>query len=287
MFNFKDLFSFKKEELFFRRKSSIEKTAFLEEGNPNGLKTKVIIKDHETGLVLFTGSNKTLISGSEFLAMQVFNLPHEEFITPTYNTRLRLDNSKTSTVKDKINDYFTYLFCVGTSGCNRESAIKYEVSNKKWIAPADLVPFQYVPFGKDLDKTQREMYFGKKTLADKKFYAYYFKAFDSDPTIRRQLEDGTPIDSSIYDDSSELPAQVVIENNLSITKDDCRDYFINTTGINDARFNCLSLCMAWKDVVDGYTYYQDIRPITRINFANRFMNDSIESGWDIIYRIYF
>ena len=66
MFNFKDLFSFKKEELFFRRKPSIEKTAFIEEGNPNGLKTKVIIKDHETGLVLFTGSNKTLISGSEF-----------------------------------------------------------------------------------------------------------------------------------------------------------------------------------------------------------------------------
>ena len=189
-------------------------------------------------------------------------------------------------VKQLIEDDIKQLVPNAMIQSERDLAIKYEVSNKKWIAPADLVPFQYVPFGKDLDKTQREMYFGKKTLADKKFYAYYFKAFDSDPTIRRQLEDGTPIDSSIYDDSSELPAQVVIENNLSITKDDCRDYFINTTGINDARFNCLSLCMAWKDVVDGYTYYQDIRPITRLNFSNESLID-LSKGIDIIYHVYF
>lgn len=257
-----------------------------EPGHPNGLKTKVIIKDHNTGKVLFVGRNKTLISGSEFLAMQMFDLPHDTFITPTYNNRLQLDNTTNTADNSKMNEYYTWLFCMGTSGCNRESALKYEVSNKKWIAPEDLVPFQYLPFNKDLDEEGREIYFGRKTLNDQKYIAYYFKKFDSDPTVRKQLEDGTPIDSTIYDDTSELPAQIVVENTLSITEDDGRDYFINTTGINDARFNCISLCMAWKEVIDGYTYYQDIRPCTRLNFANRFLND-LNASFDIIYRIYF
>lgn len=270
-----------KEYLSFNNKKFIQ-----EPGNPNGLKTKVIIKDHETGLTLFEGSNKTLISGSEFMAMNLFYLPHDGFITPTYNNRMQLDNTVNTADTSKMNEYFTFLFCMGTSGANRESALKYEVDNKKWIAPEDMIPFQYLPFNKDLDDDDKEIYFGKKTLNDKQMYAYYFKVFDSDPVIRKQLEDGTPIDATIYDETSELPAQVLVELNMSITKDDGRDYFINTTGINDARFNCISLCMAWKDTQAGYTVYQDIRPCTRINFPNKFLND-LGASWDIVYRLYF
>lgn len=259
----------------------------LVEGHPNGLKTEVIIKDHDTGLELFRGHNKTLIPGSEFMAMKMFDIHDKVFITPTYNNRLQLDNTENVSNNDYLNKYYVSLFCMGTSGCNRESALKYEVDSKKWIAPEDMVPFQYIPDGKDLDQDERQVYFGKKTFTDKKFIAYYFKKFDSEPTIRKQLEDGTPIDSSIYDDQSEFPAQVIIENTLVVTKDDGRDYFINTTGINDSRFNCISLCLAWEKLgEDGFTYFQDIRPATRINFPNKFLNDR-GASWDIIYRIYF
>ena len=252
-----------------------EELVSLVEGHPNGLKTEVIIRDHDTGLELFRGSNKTLISGSEFIAMRMFDLHDKSFVTPTYNNRLQLENTINNPNQEEIlKDYFVQLFCLGTSGCNRESALKYEVDNKKWIDPADMVPFQYVPEDKDLDADNRQVYFGRKALKDKKMVAYYFKKFDSDPTERKQLEDGTPIDATIYDDQSELPAQIIVENTLVITKDDCRDYFINTTGINDARFNCISLCLAYKkESEDGYTYYQDIRPATRINFPNKFLND--------------
>lgn len=268
--------------------SNSEELVSLVEGHPNGLKTEVIIRDHDTGLELFRGSNKTLISGSEFIAMRMFDLHDKSFVTPTYNNRLQLENTINNPNQEEIlNNYFVHLFCLGTSGCNRESALKYEVDNKKWIDPADMVPFQYVPEDKDLDADQRQVYFGRKALKDKKMVAYYFKKFDSDPTERKQLEDGTPIDATIYDDQSELPAQIIVENTLVITKDDCRDYFINTTGINDARFNCISLCLAYKkENEDGYTYYQDIRPATRINFPNKFLND-LGASWDIIYRIYF
>lgn len=268
--------------------SNSEELVSLVEGHPNGLKTEVIIRDHDTGLELFRGSNKTLISGSEFIAMRMFDLHDKSFVTPTYNNRLQLENTINNPNQEEIlNNYFVHLFCLGTSGCNRESALKYEVDNKKWIDPADMVPFQYVPEDKDLDADQRQVYFGRKAIKDKKMVAYYFKKFDSDPTERKQLEDGTPIDATIYDDQSELPAQIIVENTLVITKDDCRDYFINTTGINDARFNCISLCLAYKkENEDGYTYYQDIRPATRINFPNKFLND-LGASWDIIYRIYF
>lgn len=253
-------------------------------GNKYGLRTKVVITNKETGEVVFTGRNKTMISGSEFMALHAFYLPHEDYITPTYNTALSLDN--TVITKTPENTYCTQLFCMGTSGCNRESALKYEVINKDWIAPEDLVPFQYVPYNKDLDATYRTIYFGRKALTDAKMVAYYFKKFDSDPVLIRQLEDGTPIDSNIYSDTTELPAQVIVSNSLTITKTDGRDYFINTTGINDSRFNCIELCLAWYKVINGFSYYQDIRPCTRINFPNKYLSD-LGASWAISYMIYF
>ena len=253
-------------------------------GDKNGIRTKVIIRNKETGEVVFVGRNKTMIAGSEFMAMKMFNLPHDSFITPTYNNALNLDNTVNAATPENM--YCIQLFCIGTSGCNRESSLVYEVDNKHWIYPDELVPFQYVPYSDDLTSAERNMYFGRKSLGDKQFYAYYFKKPGSDPVCKKQLEDGTPIDSTIYDDTTELHAQVLVTLSLSITKDDGRDYFINTTGINDGRFNCLSLCAAWTKVISSYTYYQDIRPFTRINFPNKMFSD-LGTSWDIVYRLYF
>ena len=147
-----------------------------------------------------------------------------------------------------------------------------------------MVPFQYRNKLKDLNASQRSIYFGRKQVGD--FWAYYFKKFDSDPVLKKQFENGSPWTASIYEDNSELNAQVEVTNTLTITKDDGRDYFINTSGINDSRFNCIELCLAWTNVVGGYTYYQDIRPATRINFPNKYLND-LNSEFSIEYTIYF
>ena len=272
------------EDFSLTNKNNSDDKVHLIEGHPMGIKTKVGIFNHDTGECIFVGRNKTMLAGSEFMALNLFYLPTEDYITVTYNTEMELDKSVYR--QNMENRYVCQLFCMGTSGCNRESALRYEVVNKWWIKPEDLVPFQYVPINADLDPIKRGVYYGRKTYSDKKFIAYYFKKFDSDPVLRRQLEDGTPIDSNIYSDTSELVAQTIVTNSLTITKDDGRDYFINTTGINDARFNCIEMCLAWYKIIDGYSYYQDIRPCTRINFPNKYFSD-LGAAWDIVYQFYF
>ena len=81
----------------------------LANGHPNGFKTKVTIKNHLTGEVVFQGSNKTMIAGSEFMALHMFNLPHDDLITTTYNNALGLDNTVFADEPD--NKYCAQLFC--------------------------------------------------------------------------------------------------------------------------------------------------------------------------------
>ena len=73
---------------------------------------------------------------------------------------------------------------------------------------------------------------------------------------------------------------------MKITKDDFRDYFIATTGINDARINSISLLTAWYKDIDTYRYYQDIRPLTRLNIPNESLID-LRKGIDIDYSLFF
>lgn len=249
----------------------------------HGFKTKVAIFNHETGECIFKGRNMTMLAGSEFMALNLFNLPDEDYITPSYNTALGLDNSVYSA---KENSYVCQLFCMGTSGASKDSGMKFEVVNKWWIKPSELVPFQYVPDDEDLDSVQRTVYFGRKAIPEKKKIAYYFKKFDANPVLKRQLEDGTIIDSHIYDDTSELAAETIVTNSLTVSKEDGRDFFINTTGINDGKFNSIEMCLAWYKVINGITYFQDIRPCTRINFPNKHLSN-LGSSWDIVYQFYF
>lgn len=272
------------EDVCIKDKEHSDEVIHIIEGHPMGLKTKVGIFNHETGECIFLGRNKTMLSGSEFMALNLFYLPTEDYLTLTYNTEMGLEGTS---YKEKMdNRYVCQLFCMGTSGCNRESALRYEVVNKWWIKPEDMIPFQYVPTNADLTPIQRGIYYGRKPNVGNGFIAYYFKKFDSDPVLRRQLEDGTPWDASIYADKSELVAQTIVTNSLTITKEDGRDYFINTTGINDARFNTIEMCLAWYKVINGYSYYQDIRPCTRINFPNKQLSD-LGAAWDIVYQFYF
>jgi hypothetical protein len=119
-----------------------------------------------------------------------------------------------------------------------------------------------------------------------KYYAYYFKAFDSAPVLTQQFTDGTAIDGTIYSTTSTFPVQTFVTMGMSITPDDCRDGFIDTTSINDARINTISLCTAWAKTIGGYPVYQDIRPVTKLNFPNECLID-LRKGIDITYSVYF
>ena len=259
----------------------------------SSLKTSIDIRDHETGKIIFKGlKNKVIIAGSGLLAKDLFDLPstHTE-VTPTYNTKLgclnvegelNTDVSPSATAKyPKI-----LLFCIGTDGCGESSSQVYPVDYTKWIS--NPIPFRYPIKENDISDDLRNTYFGRVESTDKNHYAYYFKRFEGEPKIVQQYTDGTLItkDSNIYESSKTVPAETYVEITLKITKEDLREYFIATSNIDNAKFNSISLCYAYPVIgKDGYTYFNDIRPMTKLNIPNEPMID-ITKGIDIIYHIY-
>lgn len=247
----------------------------------------VEIYDKKSKQLIFKGFNKIMLPGSEFMAMRMFNISSNKFVTPTYNEYLNLDNSKYNTDNELSLNYKACLFCMGTSGCALGSQLKREVSNKSWIAPEDLVPFQYVPINSDISDLYRRVYYGRKFNTENNMISYYFKRFDANPIISREFEDGSPWSKEIYKDDSTLKANVKINLTMTVDETDGRSFFERTVGIADARFNTIEVLAAWADVQsDGFTYYQDIRPITRLNFPNRALSE-LNDSFEIKYSFYF
>jgi hypothetical protein len=246
----------------------------------------VNIINPETGEIIFRGKNKVVVAGSAFVLSKVTNVKVKA-LTPTYNNTL--------TLNETVNDPYTgegirkeeqvWLFAVGTDGNGPEPNQVLPVKYTSWIEPQNLVPFQFRNLDNDLTTAAREKYFGKKTTQTK--HIYYFKAFESAIESHQQWKDGTPIDENIYLSSREEEVETYAEMFMKITKDDCRDFFKETTSIQDAKVNSISLLTAYKmQHNDGFTYFQDIRPLTKYHFPAEILID-ITKGVDIIYQLYF
>lgn len=255
--------------------------------------TSIDIKNLETGEVIFKGlKNKVIISGSSIIARKLFDVTDSEVI-PNYNTTITglytpatdiqtgVVGIGASTKATKDNPK-VLLFCCGTNGCGTENSQVYPVEYTKWINTEELVPFRYQLSGEDLSDELRRSYFGRTVRGG--FIAYYFKTFETAPKFVQRYMDGTPINSTVFT-SGKTGAESYVELTMRITKEDVRDFFINTTGIDRARVNCISLCTAYPVVENGYTYYKDIRPLTRLNFPNEQLID-LTKGIEIVYHIY-
>lgn len=257
----------------------------------NGLYTDIDVVCHETGELLFRGHNKVIISGSEVLARELFDISADP-ITPTYNTDLALVTPAVDTASTKATNTKAtkdhpkiLLFCVGVGGCGEASSQVYTVDYRKRIDPADMVPFRYQLVGSDLSASLRESYFGRKEIGTN-YIAYYFKRFEDVPEETKQFIDGTLVDSGIFATTRTEEAETFVTLKMQITKDDLRDFFTLTTGIDSAKINTISLCTAYPVVgTDGYIYFNDIRPFTKLNIPNESMSD-VSKGIDIIYHIY-
>ena len=239
------------------------------------------IKIYRDGELSYEGRNKVIVSGAGFTAHKHFPLATSE-ITPSYNASLSLEQTVAT---DTTKPQYVYLFAVGTDGCGTEASQVYPVDYKKRINPTALVPFRYPLTSADISASLRTTYFGRKTIGDR--IAYYFKAFDTAPVFKQQFDDGTDIDANIFSDSTAREVVSYVELKLKVSKDDCREYFVATTGINNAKINSISLLTAWANTgTDGYTYYQDIRPLTCLHFSNQSLID-LTAGLDIVYQVYY
>lgn len=260
-------------------------------------KTSVDVLNSETGEIIFKGlKNKVIIPGSGLIARKLFDVSSPE-ITPSYNEVFgdsmytpTVDTAPSSADIDTVatkDNHKVLLFCCGVDGCGTQNSQVYPVDYRKWIAPENLVPFRCVPIDNDINDELRESYFGRTEVEIKgnKYIAYYFKRFESIPTLVQQFIDGTPVSSDIYNAESDTAAESYVEMNLKITTQDIRDFFAASTGMDDARINSISLCSAYPVEENGYVYFKDIRPVTKLNFPNEQFIDA-SKGIDIIYHIY-
>lgn len=246
--------------------------------------TKILIYSEGTDELLFEGSNKVIISGSAYTAAKHFNIAPPVTL-PTYNSVLGLDNT---VVEDHFADEIVCLFAVGNGleNCGTEASQIKDVDYTKWILPESLVPFRYVLDSADLLADMRNKYFGRKAIPESNRVAYYFKAFESTPEIKMQRIDGTPIDNTVFTSTNTVEAQTYAELKLKVTKEDCREFFTARTSINDAQINTISLLTGWKKTINGNVYYQNIRPLTKLNISNEPLID-LTKGLDIVYQIYY
>lgn len=231
------------------------------------------------------GDNKVIVPGSILAARKFFPELKPTVVTPSYNDALGLDSIQSLTTTEEINASIC-LFAVGTDGCGEENSQVIDVDYTKWIDPISLVPFKYQPSTADLSAEERNLYFGRKTITGANRIAYYFKGFNSTPELKVQYTDGTSMDENLYTTDNNMGGEVYVEMKMSIEPEDCRDYPKETTGINSAKVNTISLLTAYPKTINGYTYYQSIRPMTKYNFPNEPLIDETK-GFDIIYDLYF
>ena len=257
--------------------------------------TSIDIKNLETGEIIFKGlKNKVIIPGSGLIARKLFDISNEE-VTKSYNAAFgdamytpASDDYPTSidpvTLATK-DDHKVLLFCCGIDGCGTENSQVYPVDYRRWIAPEDLIPFRYQLGTNDITDALRETYFGRTEINGGEYLAYYFKRFEGTPTLVQQYIDGTPVDENVYISPKLDSAETYVELNLKITKDDIRDYFVATVGIDEARINSISLCSAYPVEENGFLYFKEIRPLTKLNIPNEQLID-VTKGIEIIYHIY-
>lgn len=286
--------------------------------------TSIDIKCIETGETLFKGlKNKVIIPGSGLIARKLFDIDSDE-VTPSYNEafgtamytpetgftcdeankkitdinagitnenlKIKAIDAKTVATKD---NHKVLLYCIGIDGCGTESSQVYPVDYRKWLAPENMIPFRYQLGSNDISDELRETYFGRTSINNNEYIAYYFKRFETNSSLIQQFIDGTPVDKNIYTTNKSDAAETYVELNLKITKEDVRDYFKATVGIDEARINTISLCSAYPVVeltgsgsgTKPYIYFKDIRPLTKLNIPNEQLID-VTKGIEIIYHIY-
>lgn len=258
-------------------------------------RTEIIFRNPDTKEVLFKTTNKVVGAGGDMVARKLYDiaLDTNPIVIPTYNDELGIPDPGPEDVgarydftSAKPGDPKVLLFCIGTDGCGTENSQIFAVDYNSRIAPDAIVPFRYPMASNDLSDELQELYAGRKEINNEtgSYVAYYFKRFTSGPDLHEQYLDGTPIESNVYEMGQEF--EIYVETTLMITKDEAREFFIATSGIDQCRFNTMSLLYAYPRQVGGKLYFMDVRPLTKLNISNESLID-VTKGVEIIYHTYF
>lgn len=175
------------------------------------------------------------------------------------------------------------LFGIGTGGAAENNLsvldVKYNENNI-----VDMVPFRYT--NEYLASSDQGKYYGKKNVDG--IQAYFLKAFDQDAVIRHlykngeEGEDGSEVDSSIWDSTSEIGIESFVEMQLTISKKDVREWFEAQGNIEECRVNSIGLYTAVYDAT--LKDYANIQLFSKLNIPTEPL--ALTKDMNIIYRVY-
>ena len=267
--------------------------------------------------------NRTVIAGGGLTLQKLFGLDKNCLDnTPTYDKVLGLDDAAsdsaypTITVTDNSGNVIGSLadetqrvivgFCVGCGGAGTDATNVFHENYASWIAPDMLVPFRY-PL-ENADVVDETIYKGRKTLSlsdNQTRCAYYFKEFSNTPALVQNYVSTVETFSStispdtVYEsDSGADKAQSFVELHLKLSADDCKEFFITHSGLEQAKINQISLVTAWKKTVSRTKYnsagnlatqdidvFQQIRPFSLCNLHTESLYNK-DKAISIIYTLY-
>lgn len=264
----------------------LEKHIISEKIKGGPKRTRIVMRDHDTGKILQDVENKIVITGSMLNAANLFGID-VPVLLPDYNTELGLDNTVDYTTVTPTNAPLVCLFCIGDTGCGTNPQDVFKVNYVDRIDPEDLIPFRYVNKTNDLNADLRKYYYGRKTDNSKGKIAYYFKAFDTTPQMHLRYTDHTQVTDNLYNVDTTQQAECYVEVRLRVTRKDLRDYIEQVIGWEKGRVSTISLCHAWYNIdKDGFREYQQIFPYTRLNFSLEWLVD-LTKGIDFNYQIFY
>ena len=290
----------------------------------DSINSKIMVYYDDTGEVIFGPlHNRTVIAGAGLTLQKLFNLDKSCLEnTPTYDEVLDLDEKASSSSYPAINildDEANVIgsmpdetqriicgFCVGIGGTGTDSANPFTENYASWIKPDNLIPFRY-PL-ENSDSVNEDIYKGRKTITlsnDQIRCAYYFKEFSNTPNLVQNyistvetFTDQISPDTVYESTSSADKAQSFVELHLKINKNDCREFFMTHSGLEQVRINQISLVSAWKKRISRTKYnsnsqlvtqdidvFQQIRPFSLCNFPTEILSDK-DKSISIIYTLY-
>ena len=274
----------KNKKLIFKDYNEIPEN--VDFNNPKSNLVTMISK--KTGKVLFKKrKNKVIIGGSELTALSHFS-PYEisegDFTTPSYDAELGL--TKPVGVIESTSRPFICLFAIGIDGAGTAQHEIKKVEFSKRLSHPNIIPFKMPLSAYELTNYEKEMYHGIHLHGGRRYY--YFKAFDTKPALTmKHISDDSDVGSDVYSNPRVDEIEVKVTCRMGVGLHDARDWFVHNEGINHARFNTISLLFANEvRLQNGDFYYDNIRPATKVNFANTPLNDENE-GVDIIYELYY
>jgi hypothetical protein len=154
----------------------------------------------------------------------------------------------------------------------------------------EMVPFRIVSEPFDPTDVNAAKYWLRHKREDG-YYEYYGKSFETDPIIRVLYqdgvdgEDGTEVESDVYNTTRTDPIEVFLEMTLKITSKDIREYFEHLDQVEAARFNTLGLFVGRKTEIDtGYIDYTNVKLFSKVTLDNEPLANS--KSLTMIYRIF-